>query len=109
MRAMSVLGKRVIRIAVEPALPRLRRRDDRMLARARVLAGVFVRRVVTAARRTALLAGAEVDPARADLHALLALPALRGLHRLDRLGVTACRFRHGCASVARCPSGPIKD
>src|SRR5258708_19801052 len=79
-----------------------------MLARARVLAGVLVRRVVAAARRTALLAGPQVHPARADLHALLALPALRGLHRLDRLDVTARRLRHGCTSVAQCPRGLIK-
>src|SRR2546428_11804446 len=48
-----------------------------MAARPRVLAGVPVGGVIAALGRAALLAGTQVDPPRTDLHALLALPALR--------------------------------
>src|SRR5207253_416822 len=48
-----------------------------MAARARVLAGVPVGGVIAALGRAALLTGTQVDPPRTDLHALLALPALR--------------------------------
>src|SRR2546422_8693289 len=48
-----------------------------MAARPRVLAGVPVGRVIAALGRAALLTGTQVDPPRTDLHALLALAALR--------------------------------
>src|SRR5881392_3381018 len=71
----SVIGKRVVRIAIEPALTRLRRCDHRMPGRASVLRRVTVGRVVAAMRATALLTGTEVNPGSADLDALLALPS----------------------------------
>src|SRR6185436_11860633 len=55
-----------------------------MPARARVLAGVAVRRAVTAECVAALLAGPQVDPSRADFHALDTLAACRVFDRLDR-------------------------
>src|SRR5207244_3101027 len=70
-------GERLIRIAVQPALTRFRRRDHRMAGRPRVLAGVPVGGVIAALGRAALLTGTQVDPPRTDLHALLALAALR--------------------------------
>jgi hypothetical protein len=45
-----VLGKGLIWIAVQPMLPRLRRRDHRMPAGMRVFAGVLIRRAVAAQR-----------------------------------------------------------
>jgi hypothetical protein len=71
----SVFGKRVVRIAIEPALTRLRRCDNRMPRRARVLRRVTVGRVVAAMCATALLTGTEMNPGSADLDALLALPS----------------------------------
>src|SRR5438093_3117929 len=90
----SILGKCVVWIAVQPTLPRLRRRDHGVRARARVLAGVPVRRVVATERRAALLAGPEMDPRRGDLHALTALPALRVLDGRDRPEIRARPFWH---------------
>src|SRR5262245_48233750 len=70
--AVSIFRKTVVRIAVEPALARFGRRDDRMLRGARVLAGVAIGRAVAAERDAALLAGPQMNPRRADLHALFA-------------------------------------
>src|SRR5437773_144397 len=71
----SVFGKRVVRIAIKPALTRLRRCDNRMPRRASVLRRVTIGRVVAAMRATALLTGTEMNPGSADLDALLALPS----------------------------------
>ena len=71
----SVIGKRVVRIAIEPALARLRRCDNRMPRCARVLRRVTVGRVVAAMRAAALLTGTEMNPGSADLDALLAFPS----------------------------------
>ena len=71
----SVIGKRVVRIAIEPALARLRRCDNRMPRRARVLRRVPVRRVVATMRATAFLTGAKMNPGSSDLDALLAFPS----------------------------------
>src|SRR5207302_11219907 len=97
-----------MRVAVQPALTRFRRRDHRMAARPRVLAGVPVGGVIAALGRAALLTGTQVDPPRTDLHALLALAALRvpdggnrgdvntrlGGHGLVRSDVAAPRVFH---------------
>ena len=62
-----------------------------MSSRVRVLAGVPIRGAVTAARSSALLARAEVNPPRSDLHAVLAFLALRMLDVTNRLNVlTGC-------------------
>jgi hypothetical protein len=54
-----------------------------MVARPRVLARVAVWRIVAAQRGTALLADAQVYPARVNLHAFLALMALRSFYARD--------------------------
>src|SRR5262249_51639730 len=90
----SVLGDRVVGIAVKPALTRLRGGDHGMIRRLRVLRRVAVRRVVAAARAPALLAGPQVDPLRSRLHAVLALAPLRALYRLDGLDVGAAGLGH---------------
>src|SRR6478672_1198674 len=68
----SVFRERIIRIAVQPPLSGFRRRDDGMLARSHVFGGVAIRRRVAAERDAARLAGSKMDPAGADLDALLA-------------------------------------
>jgi hypothetical protein len=54
-RRASILSKRVIGIAIEPALAGLRGRDDWMPARPRVLTGVLVRRTVATQGRATFL------------------------------------------------------
>src|SRR5262249_13165599 len=95
----SVLGKRVIRIAIQPAIARLGGGDDRMSTRFRMRGRVLVRRGVAAQRDAALLAGAQLDPAGADLHALRALAALGLFDALDRFDMIADGSRtHGCVT-----------
>jgi tetratricopeptide (TPR) repeat protein len=90
----SVLGKRVVGITVQPPLAAFGGCDHRMRGFARVLARVPVRRRITAARRPARLAGAQVDPGGSNLDALLAFAA-RGLaHVRDRLDMRAAPFVH---------------
>src|SRR2546428_2052734 len=81
--ATSVLREAVVGVAVQPALPRFGRRDDRVRSRVCVLRRVAIRGVVAAERRGALLTRAKVDPTPADLDALLAHALLRVLHGLD--------------------------
>src|SRR5215218_2204828 len=66
-----------------------------MSCRARVFGGVPVRRVVAAQRDAALLAGAQVDPLRADLDALLAFMVLGELHCRNGGKVSAGGRGHG--------------
>src|ERR1035437_3833992 len=68
----SIFREGVVGIAVQPAFARFGRRDDRMLRRERVLAGMPVGRTVAATRPPALLAGAQVYPLRAYLYGSVA-------------------------------------
>lgn len=79
----SILGEGIVGIAVEPPLTGLRRGNDRVLGRAHVLRRVTIRRRVATKRNAASLAGAEVDPCRANLHAFLAFATLADFHRFD--------------------------
>src|SRR5262245_10710413 len=65
-----------------------------MLTGACVLAGVLIRRVIATERRAALLAGPQVDPSPADLHALFAFASLRTLDALDGADVGAGAVGH---------------
>ena len=58
----SVLRKRFVRIAIQPALAWLGGRDDRMAARLCMLRRVAIRRRIAAIRAAATLAGAQVHP-----------------------------------------------
>src|SRR5256885_13076939 len=87
----SVFRELVVRITIQPPLPRLLRGDHRMTGGAGVLGGMLVGRAVAAQRGAALLARSQVDPVRADLHALGALPALGVPHGRDRTEVSAAR------------------
>ena len=90
-RRSLILGEGGIGIAIEPALSRLRGRDDWMPARARVFAGVLIRRAVATQRHAALLAGAQMHPLRPDLHTLRALGAGGMFDRSDsrKMGATS--------------------
>jgi hypothetical protein len=57
-----VFRKSRVRIAVQPAFPRLRRGDYWMIAFARMLRRVAVRRVIATADRAAFLTDPEMDP-----------------------------------------------
>ena len=59
-----------------------------------MLARVFVRRTVAAQCDSALLTRAQVDPLRADLHALGAFANFRLLHGVDGVEVTTTTIRH---------------
>jgi hypothetical protein len=76
-RQSSILRERIIRVAVQPTLPRLCGCDDRMPARVRVFARMMVWRAVAAKRGSTCLAGAQMDPRCADLYAFFAFTALR--------------------------------
>jgi len=72
-----IFRKGVVRITVQPALARLGGSNDRMLGGMRMFAGVLVWRAVTAERDTTCLAGPQMNPVCADLHAFFAFAALR--------------------------------
>src|SRR5262245_10496059 len=65
-----------------------------------VLRRVAVRRGIAAARRAARLAGAQVNPARADLHALLTFVCLGGANVFHRVDVRTGSRLHR-SSIAR--------
>jgi hypothetical protein len=65
-----------------------------MSARVRVLRGVVIRRIVATQRRVARLTCPQMDPSRADLYALFALPALRLFYFLNRPYVRAGFLSH---------------
>jgi len=82
-----VLDGRIVDEAVQPFLARLGGSDDGMTIGASVTARVPVGRGIAAERHAARLTGAQMDPARAGLHAFGAFAALRVLHVLDGLDV----------------------
>ena len=65
-----------------------------MPAGARVLAGVAVGGAVAAQRRAALLAGAQMDPLRPDLHTLRALASVRKFDSRDGGKMAATSVGH---------------
>src|SRR5262249_57359350 len=103
MLTASVFRKGIVRIAKHPPLAGVRGSDDRMTAAPRVLAGVLVGGAVAAVRAAALLACAQVDPSRADFHALVALAPVGGFDVPDLVDVTARSVAHaaGLSSAAR--------
>jgi len=69
---ISVFRECIIGKAVQPAFSRLRRCDNRMVARSRVSARVTVWRRIAAERHAARLTGSQMHPARPHLDAFLA-------------------------------------
>ena len=61
---------------------------------ARMFAGVTIGRAVATQSRAALLTGAEMQPLRADFHALSALAGFRLLDRIDRIEMGAAAIGH---------------
>ena len=90
----SIFGEGLVRIAIQPALTRLRRRDDRMSTLARVFAGVLIWRAVTAERDATCLARPQMDPGAADLHALFAFATLRLFDGFDCIQVRTASGTH---------------
>ena len=70
----SILCKRIIGIAIEPALAGFRGGDDRVFAAEGVFRRMPVRRTVTAKRGVARLTSSQMHPAVADLHTVFAFP-----------------------------------
>src|SRR2546423_14954044 len=85
----SIFGEGVVGVAIEPAFARLSRRDDGMAGRLGVFTGVAIRRTVAAKRHAAFLAGPQVDPSAADLHAFLAFETARAFDRFGRFAIGA--------------------
>ena len=84
IEGLSIFREFVVRVVIQPALAGFRRGDHRVTAGARVLGRVAVRRVVAAQRGPAVLTCPQVDPLRANLHAFIALVALRVLDIRNR-------------------------
>jgi len=74
---VSIFAKHLIGVAIQPTLPRLCGRDDRMCAGIRVLACMPIWRAVAAKRNSTCLAGAQMNPRCADLYAFFAFATLR--------------------------------
>src|SRR5262245_43772821 len=79
-----ILLELIVRIAVHPPLSTFGGGDHGMAGGAEVFRRVTVGRVVAAVRPAAFLAGPQVHPLAADLHAFLAFAFLWRLHRRDR-------------------------
>jgi hypothetical protein len=90
----SVFGKGVIRIAVEPALARLSRSNNRMTTRVCVFTGVLIRRAIAAQRHSTCLARAQMNPVCTDLDAFFAFAALRLFDRLNRVEMRTTSVNH---------------
>ena len=65
-----------------------------MTRRVRVFARMLVRRAVAAQGNATLLAGPEMDPLRADFHALSAFGDLGMLHRINGVEMRAAAIGH---------------
>jgi hypothetical protein len=72
----SIFGEGLIRKTVQPAFAGLGRSNDRVSGSVRMFAGVPVWRTIAAERHAALLAGAQMNPLRANFHTFLAFAAL---------------------------------
>lgn len=100
-----VLPRRIVWIAVQPALTWLRGGDHGMTAAPGVLAGVLVRRRITAARDAAVLTRPQVNPSAADRYTFLAYQLARRPDRFDRRDVGAGCLVHGSSSLFRFEPG----
>ncbi len=75
--ATSVFRKGIVRIAVQPSLPGLRRGNHRMSTGVRVPGGVAVWRTVATQSRATHLARPQMNPSATNLDALIAFLAFR--------------------------------
>ena len=79
---------------IDPSFTRFGGRDDWVARRRGVTAGVTVRRLIAAERCAARLAGAQMYPARTNVHALFALALPRNANAFDRFQVFTDRIAH---------------
>lgn len=89
-----VFAKRLVRIAVQPALAWLRRSDHRVPGLPSVLTRMMVRRTVATKGHAAFLARAQVNPVTADLDALGTFANLRLLDGIDGIEMTTTAIGH---------------
>jgi hypothetical protein len=94
-----ILRERVVRIAIQPALARLRGSDHGMGGCPRMFAGVLIWGAVATERDAARLARAQMNPARTDLHAFFTFTALRLLDRFNRVEMRTASVGHNRTSV----------
>jgi hypothetical protein len=85
----SILTEGIVDVAIEPAFANLRGCDNGMVTRASVLARMAVRRRIAAEGAAARLAGAQMNPAIAGLHAFFAFVTAWSLDATDRVDMSA--------------------
>src|SRR5918996_4234502 len=90
LHGCSILAESIVNEAIQPAFADFSGRDNRVVARASVLARVAVRRRIATERAAARLAGAQMHPAITRLHACFAFATARSLDAADRIDVSAC-------------------
>ncbi len=96
-----ILRERVVRIAIQPALARLRGSDHGMCGCPRMFAGVLIWGAVATKRNATRLARAQMNPARTDLHAFFTFAALRLLDRFNRVEMRTASVGHCSLSLFR--------
>ena len=100
----SIFHEGIVGITVQPTLAGLRGSDDWMPGGVRVFAGVPIWRAVTAERDTTCLAGPQMNPVCANLHAFFTLAARSVFDRRNRVEMRAASVRHRSKSLFRVPS-----
>ena len=98
-RAALILRGVIVRETIEPTLARFAGSNHGMMRRSCMFAGMLIRRAVTTTRTAAFLAGPQVHPLRANLHALLALSTFRMFYRCDGPNMFASGVGH-CSSFS---------
>src|SRR5436190_20061200 len=96
-----ILRERVVRIAIQPALARLRGSDHGMCGCPRMFAGVLIWGAVATKRNATRLARPQMNPARTDLHAFFTFAALRLLDRFNRVEMRTASVGHHRMSLSR--------
>jgi hypothetical protein len=94
-----ILRERIVRIAIQPALARLRGSDHGMCGCVRMFAGVLIWGAVATKRNATRLARAQMNPTRTDLHAFFTFAALRLLDRFNRVEMRTASVGHNRTSV----------
>src|SRR5262245_53003827 len=85
----SILSETVVDVAIEPAFANRRGCDNGMVTHASVRARMAVRRRIAAEGAAARLAGAQMNPAIAGLHAFFAFVTAWTLDAADRVDMSA--------------------
>jgi hypothetical protein len=91
--ATSVFCKGIVRIAVQPSLPGLRRGNHRMSTGVRVPCGMAVWRTVATQGRATHLTRPQMNPSGANLDALIAFLAFRMAYGCELIEMRTGSFR----------------